>query len=203
MSSTNGSDLFDSEFLGRRIQSDDNILSMLVADKMWQFVKSRAIKWKISDFSDVIISAGDGGKVNLGVSVDAKRALIEGRGKMKNSGPIIAAVVLKGALLGLLAFKALFLLSGKALIVSKLAFLLSSLIGVKKLLSQPKQVTYEVVNEHHRHDTAYKPPLAAGQPVQGWQRAFESTLDSFVETLVKKVSDPHSYAYAQQKPVSV
>lgn len=113
---------------------------MLVADKLWTFVKSRALKWKMSDAFDLLVSAGDKGKINVGLSVDAKRAFIEGRGKMKNSGPLIAAVVLKGILLGILAFKALFLLSGKALLVSKLALLLSSLIGVKKLLSHKGKV---------------------------------------------------------------
>jgi hypothetical protein len=115
---------------------------MLFADKLWTFVKSRALKWKMNDAFDLLVSAGDKGKINVGLSVDAKRAFIEGRGKMKNSGPLIAAVILKGALLGILAFKALFLLSGKALLVSKLALLLSSLIGVKKLLSHKGKVIF-------------------------------------------------------------
>lgn len=132
--------LFEKFIEARNAKSDDVALTMLVADKLWTFIKSRALKWKVSDFSDVIVSAGDRGKINLGLSVDAKRAFIEGRGKMKNSGPLIAAVILKGALLGLLAFKALFLLSGKALLVSKLSLLLASLIGVKKLLSHKPKV---------------------------------------------------------------
>lgn len=171
---------------------------MLVADKVWTFVKSRAIRWKMSDCTDVMVSAGDRGKINLGISVDAKRAFIEGRGKMKNHGPLIAAVILKGALLGIIAFKALFLLSGKALLVSKLSLLLASLIGVKKLLSghhSDKHVTYEIVNDHHRYDT-FKPqagiasaPVAAptqGMQSTGWQRALDLTLDSFIENFASK-----------------
>lgn len=104
--------LFDKLANARNAMSDDAALTVLVADKLWAFVKSRALRWKMTDFSDVIVSAGDKGKINLGLSVDAKRAFIEGRGKMKHSGPLIAAVVLKGALLGILAFKALFLLAG-------------------------------------------------------------------------------------------
>lgn len=148
----------------------------------------------MSDCSDVMVSAGDRGKINLGISVDAKRAFIEGRGKMKNHGPLIAAVVLKGALLGLLAFKALFLLSGKALIVSKLSLLLASLIGVKKLLSghnQQKHVTYEIVNDQHRYDTVRPQASPAASPVQGmqstgWERALDVTLDSFIENFASK-----------------
>lgn len=196
LSSKNESDVMFNKFIqARQFQSDDTAVSMLIADKLITFIKSRALKWKMTDFSDLLVSATEKGRINVGLSVDAKRALIEGRGKMKNSGPIIAAIVLKGALLGLLAFKALALLSGKALLVSKLAFLLSSLIGVKKLLNgKQKKVTYEIVNDHHRYDLPYSPqqkPLSpsgvASQPnVGGWQRAFDNTLDSFIENFAQK-----------------
>lgn len=179
----------------RQVNSDDAAISMLIADKIWTFIRSRALKWKMTDFSDLLISASDKGRINVGLSVDAKRALIEGRGKMKNTGPFLAAIVLKGALLGLLAFKALALLSGKALLISKLAFLLSSLIGVKKLLSgKPKHVTYEIVNDHHRYDLPVggqtkplQPTAAAALPSStGWQRAMDITLDSFIENFGRK-----------------
>lgn len=198
--SRNQSDvLFDKFIQSRQLaNSDDAALTMLVADKLWTFVKSRALRWKVTDFSDLMVSAGDKGKINVGLSVDAKRAFIEGRGKMKNSGPIIAAIILKGALLGLLGFKALFLLSGKALLVSKLSLLLASLIGVKKLLSgKQKHVTYEIVNDHHRYDQFKQPTpyetikqqatlAAQPQPVAGWQRALDLTLDSFIENFANK-----------------
>jgi hypothetical protein len=159
---------------------------MLVADKLWTFIKSRALKWKVTDFTDVMLSAGDRGRINVGMSVDAKRALIEGRGKMKNSGPLIAAIVLKGALLGIIAFKFLAILSGKALLVSKLSLLLASLIGVKKLLSSgpKKHVTYEVISDHHRYDVFNKhnvQPQPQPPVTNGWQRALDFTLDSFIE----------------------
>lgn len=164
--SKNQSDvLFDKFIQARNAKSDDAALTMLVADKLWTFVKSRALKWKVNDSFDLMVSAGDKGKINVGVSVDAKRAFIEGRGKMKNSGPLIAAVIFKGALLGILAFKLLFLLSGKALLVSKLAFLLSSLIGVKKLLSQKQKVR---------------------KPIKSWQ--FAITIFSDCSTSLTKLS---------------
>lgn len=181
--------MFNQFVQARNANSDDTALTLLVADKLWTFVKSRALRWKMTDFSDLMVSAGDKGKINLGISVDAKRAFIEGRGKMKNSGPLIAAVIFKGALLGILAFKALFLLSGKALLVSKLSLLLASLIGVKKLLSgkHGKHVTYEVINDHHRYD-AVKPSSGASlQPqTSGWQRALDITVDSFIENFANK-----------------
>lgn len=45
----------------------------------------------------------------------------KGRGKKNNLGPLIAAAVLKIGLLKALAFKALVLLVGKALLVSKVS----------------------------------------------------------------------------------
>lgn len=185
--------MFNKFIQARSMQSDDTAISMLIADKLITFIKSRALKWKMTDFSDLLVSATEKGRINVGLSVDAKRALIEGRGKMKNSGPLIAAIVLKGALLGVLAFKALALLSGKALLVSKLAFLLSSLIGVKKLLSgKGKHVTYEIVGDHHRYDVPFpsQKPVATPAGVQsnagGWQRALDNTLDSFIENFASK-----------------
>ena len=173
---------------------------MLVADKVWNFIRSRALKWKMSELADLIVSTSENGKINVGVSVDAKRAFQEGRGKMKNHGPLIAAVVLKGILIGALAFKTLFLLSGKALLVSKLAFMLSSLIGVKKLLSSKKHTTtYEVVADHHRYDL----PFVASQPKNpgltnsgGWARAMDEMADTFIERL-----SAQPLAYTQQIPI--
>jgi hypothetical protein len=184
--------LFGKFIEARNANADDVALTMLVADKLWTFVKSRALKWKVTDFTDVMVSAGDRGRINVGMSVDAKRALIEGRGKMKSSGPLIAAIVLKGALLGILAFKFLAILSGKALLVSKLSLLLASLIGVKKLLSSgpKKHVTYEVISDHHRYDVFNNKQTHPQQPqppvTNGWQRALDVTLDSFIENFASK-----------------
>lgn len=63
----------------------------------------------------------------------------KGRGKMKNMGPFIAAAAVKIGILGGLAFKGLVLLVGKALLVSKIALLLASIIGLKKLFSHQVQ----------------------------------------------------------------
>jgi len=73
---------------------------------------------------------------------------------MKNMGPLIAAAAAKIAVLGGLAFKGLVLLVGKALLVSKMALLLASILWLKKLFSHQKHVTYEVVaHPHHSHST--------------------------------------------------
>lgn len=59
-------------------------------------------------------------------------------------GGLLAALVMKFGMLGALAFKGLVLLVGKALLVSKIALLLAVVIGLKKLFSHQKHVTYEV-----------------------------------------------------------
>lgn len=60
----------------------------------------------------------------------------EGRGSDKKKGAWIMIPLLLGGTLIPLAYGALALLAGKALIVSKLALVLASIIGIKKLVSQ-------------------------------------------------------------------
>jgi len=61
--------------------------------------------------------------------------LFTARGKLKKIAPLLLLPLLKAGMLIPLALGALFLLAGKALIISKLALLLSGIIGLKKLLS--------------------------------------------------------------------
>lgn len=101
----------------------------------------------------------------------------QGRGKKNNMGPILAAAVLKIGLIGALAFKGLALLVGKALLLSKVALLLASIIGLKKLFSQQKHVTYEVV-AHPHHSASHTFSSEHGHPggsdsySSGWARNF-------------------------------
>lgn len=48
-----------------------------------------------------------------------------------------------------MALGAIALIAGKALLIGKIALVLSAIIGLKKLLSQEKHVTYEVVAHPH------------------------------------------------------
>lgn len=98
-----------------------------------------------------------------------------GRGKKNNNmGPLIAAAVLKIGLIGGLAFKALALLVGKALLLSKIALLLAGIIGLKKLFSQQKHVTYEVVaHPHHSSSHTFSSDHGHGDSYSsGWARSF-------------------------------
>ncbi|XP_034112558.1 uncharacterized protein LOC117573446 [Drosophila albomicans] len=64
------------------------------------------------------------------------RGLEEGRGKMKKMGMMMAMMVAT-KLMGMLpiAMGALYILAGKALIISKIALLLAGIIGLKKLMA--------------------------------------------------------------------
>ena len=65
-------------------------------------------------------------------------------------GPIMMAVALKAAALLPVALGFIALIAGKALLVGKIALVIASIIGLKKLLGgQEKHVTYEVVAHPH------------------------------------------------------
>lgn len=177
---TQGED--DDTLLARAQGSDDATLSVLLAEKMWSFFRSRSLKWKPLSLANVILSSDEEGKLNLGLSINTQRAMEAGRGKMKNSGHLIGAIAAKMVLIGALLFKGLVLLVGKALLVSKLAFILASIIAIKKLLSK-KHVTYEVVahpvHDHHGHHEALS---------SGWGRAIDGVLQGLLSNLNKNLS---------------
>ena len=92
---------------------------------------------------------------------------------MKQMGPLMAAAAAKIAVLGGLAFKGLLLLVGKALLVSKIALLLASILWLKKLFSNQKHVTYEVVAPpHHSHSTVEH--HGGDSYSSGWGRSSEA-----------------------------
>lgn len=108
---------------------------------------------------------------------DSDSNSMEGRKKKdkKGSGAYIMIPLLLGGTIVPIAYGALAMLAGKALIVSKLALVLASIIGIKKLLSGGgghKESSHEVVVSSGGHsgwgrdfDMAYS----------GWKPAKEST----------------------------
>lgn len=78
---------------------------------------------------------------------------LEGRGKKKDKkylSALIATVVLKTAILKM-AYHSIAVIAGKALIVGKIALIISAIIGLKKLVSndQHEKTTYEIVKHPH------------------------------------------------------
>lgn len=82
-----------------------------------------------------------------------------GRKKKNKMGGLLAIPLLIGGTLVPLALGALALLAGKALIVSKLALVLASIIGLKKLVSGGHDHGHEVVQ------------VGGGHGSSGWARA--------------------------------
>lgn len=110
-------------------------------------------------------------------------------------GGLLAAAVLKIGLIGGLAFKGLALLVGKALLLSKIALLLASIIGLKKLFSHQKHVTYEVVaHPHHSasHSVEHAHPGGGDTYSSGWARNFHGQHQQMSEVQ----RDPQELAYS-------
>ncbi|XP_011703619.1 PREDICTED: uncharacterized protein LOC105459364 [Wasmannia auropunctata] len=180
-------------FEAGRSKDDEIQVLDLVANKVYAFIKSRSIKWRILPEDDIVVSASEDetGSLNLGLSIErADRPVQDGRGKKNNMGPLIAAAVLKIGLIGGLAFKALALLVGKALLLSKIALLLASIIGLKKLFSQGKHVTYEVVAHPHHGSSHSFDHGGHDSYSSGWARSFHE------QTPIPGQPDAHELAYA-------
>ncbi|KYN12858.1 PREDICTED: uncharacterized protein LOC108767080 [Trachymyrmex cornetzi] len=131
----------------RSIESSD--LDTLLFDRLGRFLKTHSVKvdLKGSDILGAIESAGRSFE-------DFSDNAVESRGKKKKAqkilGPLMMAMALKAAALLPLALGAIAMIAGKALLVGKIALVISAIIGLKKLLgSHQKHVTYEVVSHPH------------------------------------------------------
>ncbi|XP_065350755.1 uncharacterized protein LOC135946462 [Cloeon dipterum] len=127
--------------LPRSADARDDTLSALILERATQFFQTHSLSVKVPEFAERSLSAGDA------------------RGKIKKIAPLLLLPLLKAGLLIPLAVVALFLLAGKALIISKLALLLSGIIGLKKLFSG-----------HGHVETAY---VSSGAS-HGWGRSEEA-----------------------------
>lgn len=183
----------DDLMMARSARSDDETLSFLVADKVWNFFRSRTLRYRMMDDADIVISPEARGNVNIGLSINPNRAFESGRGKLHILAPILAAIATKIGIIGALVLKGIVLLVGKALIVSKLALLLAVILGLKKLLAK-KHVTYEVVAHPHHSESHHGGHDSYS--TAGWGRA----LEGFFEGLDgvpqgNELPDAHEQAY--------
>lgn len=134
-----------------RTISTSKSLETVILNKFSEFIRNREIKVTVKG-SDVIDAVSSLSRSLNNFKAVAKDSLSEARGKKKKAkllGPLILAVALKAAALLPLAIGAIALLAGKALLIGKIALVLSAVIGLKKLLAQEKHVTYEVVAHPH------------------------------------------------------
>lgn len=147
----------------RALTGDESIES-LIFSRIQNFLQSHTIKvdLKGADIVNAVTSTGraiEDVSDNLFGSDDASANEVnEARGKKKKAakilGPLLLALGLKAAALLPLILGAIALIAGKALLIGKIALVLSAIIGLKKLLSQEKHVTYEVV-AHPHHSSSH------------------------------------------------
>lgn len=92
------------------------------------------------------------------VEVNVPRLVEEGRGKKGKGyiGPLLALAAIKGTFLAM-AYKMIAAMAGTALIVGKIALVLSAVLGLKKLLSSgSEKTTFEIVKiPHHSQSHSY------------------------------------------------
>ncbi|KAJ8715397.1 hypothetical protein PYW07_009879 [Mythimna separata] len=124
---------------------DESSLNNLILDKVVNFMRSHTLQVKFP--------TEDGSEL----SED------QGRSRRKKLAPLLAIPLLIGGMMVPLAFGALALLAGKALIVSKLALVLAGIIGLKKLLSPSG-------GGHEAHEVV----VSAGHGGSGWSSVAQS-----------------------------
>ncbi|XP_055526388.1 uncharacterized protein LOC129719051 [Wyeomyia smithii] len=120
--------------LPRSMDEKERSLNSMLFDKVLSFFQTHTLQVKFPSSEEIKrsmdeVRAGGGGLGGGGYGGGL------GGNKDKKNGHWIMIPLLLGSTLVPLAFGALALLAGKALIVSKLALALASIIGIKKLIS--------------------------------------------------------------------
>lgn len=145
-----------------RASADDSIETVIL-NRVQRFLQTHTIKIDLegSKIMNAVTSTGRALNDVVDTLTDDDSLEEEGRGKKKKAqkllGPLMAALAMKAAALIPLALGAIALLAGKALIVGKIALVLSAILGLKKLLSggHGKHVTYEVVSHPHHSSSSH------------------------------------------------
>lgn len=100
---------------------------------------------------------------NLGEGVEGRKK----KGGQNFLGPFVAAVLLKTAILKM-AYHSIAIVAGKALVVGKIALIISAIIGLKKLVSSDgEKTTYEIVkhpqmSQSHTYSSSHAGDYEAG-----------------------------------------
>ncbi|KXJ75850.1 uncharacterized protein LOC110674098 [Aedes aegypti] len=194
-----------------RSLSGDESIEQLILSRIQSFLSTHTIKvdLKGSDIVNAVTSTGraleDVSENLLDDGEDAAAA--EGRGKKKKAakilGPLLLAVALKAAALLPLLLGAIALIAGKALLIGKIALVLSAIIGLKKLLSQEKHVTYEVVaHPHHTtsHTSSHGDAYSLGGSYGGGETGYGGGSSGHGGGWGRSIQDAQDLAYGAQKP---
>lgn len=166
----------------------------LLANKVWKFVRSRALRYQLLDNTELVLSAEPQGKVNLGITFDPQSQVNEGRRRIRRLAPLIAAVVAKVVVIGALLVKGVVLLVITALIVSKLALLVSGVLAAKNLFK--KSVSYGLV-QHPVHSESHV--VHGADSPSGWGRALEGFIEGLTGSPMASVLG-NDLAYHAHQP---
>ncbi|XP_014241354.1 uncharacterized protein LOC106662064 [Cimex lectularius] len=123
-------------------EKKDSKLDEMIADKMTRFLQSRSLQFTVP--------AAD---------------IVEGRKKSKKGGPILMAALAMGGMMVQMAMGKIALLAGKALLIGKMALLLSAIIGLKKLVGGG--------GGGESHQVVYAEGHGGGHSGGGWGRSYE------------------------------
>lgn len=196
-----------------RALSGDESIEQLILSRIQSFLSTHTIKVDLKG-SDIVNAVTSTGRALEDVSENLlddgeDGAAAEARGKKKKAakilGPLMLAVALKAAALLPLLLGAIALIAGKALLIGKIALVLSAIIGLKKLLSQEKHVTYEVVaHPHHTssHTSSHGDAYALGGSYGGGAEAGYSASSGHGGSggWGRSIQDAQDLAYSVQKP---
>jgi Protein of unknown function (DUF1676) len=122
-------------------------------------------------------------------SAETPRLIEEGRKKMKKyMGPFIAALALKGGILTMV-YHSIAVVAGKALIIGKIALVISAVIGLKKLV-QPEgheKTTYEIVKHPHvQNSHTYSSSSNSGGDFEGHENHYHRSLGGDYDTVMQE-----------------
>ncbi|XP_053680401.1 uncharacterized protein LOC128731317 [Anopheles nili] len=204
-----------------RSLTGDESLEQLLLSRVQSFLATHTIKVDLKG-ADIVNAVASTGRALEDVSEnllaadgadepeekqDGSATGAEARGKKKKAakilGPLLLAVALKAAALLPLLLGAIALIAGKALLIGKIALVLSAIIGLKKLLSQEKHVTYEVVaHPHHStsHTSSHGDAYSLGGSYGGGGDVGGYSASSGHGGWGRSIQDAQDIAYSGQKP---
>ncbi|CAG4970443.1 uncharacterized protein LOC123702792 [Colias croceus] len=149
--------------LPRNLESKDEALTEMLWDRVAAFANSRTIQLSLPKMT--------GQELNKGVE--------EGRGKMKKMmGMMMMGAAMKMAAMIPVAMAGLFILAGKALIVSKIALLLAGILALKKLIAAKNSGG----GGHDSHSSGWSSGGSSG----GWDRRSYDDAADLVYSAYKK-----------------
>jgi len=175
----------------------------MVESRVERFLSSHTLKFDVkgSDIMDSISSAGRAlSDATDYLGITETDAAEESRGKKKKAAkillPLLLALKLKAAALIPLALGAIALIAGKALVIGKIALVLAAIIGLKKLLSQQKSVTYEIVSHPHHSSSS----VSSGHDAWSGGDYSSSASGASHGGWARSANDPQDLAYRAYKP---